>query len=681
MKNHLSAFLVPLAGLLLCSLCISPARAQEQEQIPPAAPRAAAKSWASVLDAPHPRLLGPREYLRARALANPQAYAEIKSPDSVRESIFAAGIANAVEEGGISREQAQPYLDAALAHAKRGATNAHQDSWVWMQEAVLALDFFPKYFSAAQRQEIIGWLNVQLGSFKDDENAFHNSINPKILTYLRVAYATRGENPRADEFRDYALKYLYGERLVPVLRAFGAGGGTTEAGWYARGSLWYLVQALELARRVEGFDGFALAPEFFYGRLALGMFEPYPGQWIYGSERFPMEGDGSYLYGGHSEAGRHTRLILAQYFRGSRWARLAANSIRTSRGSNAPARLVNFLWQEELDEPVSFEGAPLSHYAPGVGQVLARSSWSDDATWLRFNAGDYFSGHQHLDVGNFEIFRRVPLATESGEYIDYSSAHSINYLMRTVAHNCILVFDPDEKFPPRGTFRDGGRVAYANDGGQTKTWEWPVATLEQWQEKRAEFERADIVALEDTGKYLHVAADCTRAYSPAKLKRWVRQVVFLRPHTIVILDRVHSTRAQFEKTWLLHSAAEPILDGQSATISSTEGDKTGRLRVQTLLPRDAKRRSVRGYSYRGQTFDEAKSGQSEAAPQWRLEVLPGVAQEEDVFLHILSTADAPVLASLIQEKNHVGVQVGGTQVLFEAAMAEAPRVEVRVKMN
>jgi hypothetical protein len=171
-------------------------------------------------------------------------------------------------------------------------------------------------------------------------------------------------------------------------------------------------------------------------------------------------------------------MLLAQYFRGSKLSQLSAPAIKRGKGSNPQARLVNFLYQEETDKPLQAQEAPLSHLARGVGLLYARSDWSDEATWFRFNAGDYWTGHQHLDVGNFEIFQGEPLATESGEYVDYSSNHAINYLMRTVAHNCILVFDPDEKFPLKGTFRDGGRVTPANDGGQTKTWEWPVPTLE-----------------------------------------------------------------------------------------------------------------------------------------------------------------------------------------------------------
>jgi hypothetical protein len=660
-KNRFSFLWLCLPLMLCLSVQAQSIPAARIATVPPAAPSLVNGAWSEVLKAGHPRLLGPRRHLRTLAQDKAQMYNEIKSADSVRDSIFAAGIAHAVEPKVLSREQIAPYIETAMRHTQRGPTNVHQDSWIWMQDVVLAYDFFYSELTAEQRQAMIGWLNQQLDSFKDDENAFHNSIMPKILTYLRIAYATWGENPQAQAFRDYAINKLYQDRVLPVLQTFGAGGGTTEAGWYARGALWYLIQALELARRVEGYDGFARASQFFYQRLAYEMFQSYPGQWIYGSERYPVEGDGSYLYGGHSEAGRHTRMILAQYFRGTELSRYAANLLRRGKASNSPARLVNFLFQEPSDEPLPLETFPLAHLTHGIGGVYARGDWGDDATWFRFNCGDYFTGHQHLDVGNFEIFRREPLATESGEYIDYSSNHSINYLMRTVAHNSMLIYQPDEKFPLRGTFRDGGRVAYANDGGQTKTWEWPVQSLEAWNARRQEFERGDIVAYENQPNFMFVAADCTRAYNPSKLKSWIRQIVFLRPHTFVIMDRVISTRPEYEKTWLLHSKNQPAQNGPTSAILNS----TSKFTVQTLLPQRAQRRAVQGYTYRGQTFPETASGQTPEAPQWRLEVSPATAQTEDVFLHVLSTEDQPVVAKLIEEAGATGVQIGTTKVLLK----------------
>jgi heparin/heparan-sulfate lyase len=208
--------------------------------------------------------------------------------------------------------------------------------------------------------------------------------------------------------------------------------------------------------------------------------------------------------------------------------------------------------------------------------------------------------------------------------------------------------------------RDGGRNPYANDGGQTKKWEWVTDTLDQWKNKRDQFERGDVIAYENRPEYLYVAGDCTKAYVPSKLALWIRQIVFVRPHTFVIFDRVVSTRPDYGKTWLLHCRHEPEIDGNTAVITNREG----RLTVQTLLPEQPVIRQVEGYTYRGQTFDPPKTILSSVAERWRMEVLPSVAQTEDLFLHVLTT-DEPQPARVVQNGERIGARVGEVEVLFD----------------
>jgi hypothetical protein len=645
-KARILTLLMPLAAFAGSTRAL--AAPSQSPDIPQPAPRIAGGAWASVLKE-HPRLFGPRAHLQALAKAQPQMYKEIKSNKSQQ----AIGIAHAAE--GVAPDQLQPFIQSAMRTVAQGVTDVHQDTWVALTNVALTYDLFFDAIPPEDRAKMIEWLNAHLGKYRTDENAFHNSTLSKILTYLRIAYATWGENPRARDFRDYALLTLYEGKVVPVLSEFGAGGGFTECGWYSRGSLWHLVQALELARRVEGYDGFQKAPPFFYQRLAYEMYQPYPGLWTYGAERYPVEGDGSNTYGGHNEYPRHLRTVLAQYFRGSEASRYIVNKQR--KGSNFEARLVDFLYNEEPDTPLPLAGLPLAHLASGIGRVYARSDWTDDATWFRFECGDYWNGHQHFEVGNFEIFRREPLATESGEYHDYLSNHSVNWLIRTIAHNCILVYQADETW---SRMRDGARNQYANDGGQTKKWEWPVDTLDIWKSRRDQFERGDIVAYQNRPEYLYVAGDCAKAYVPSKLASWVRQIVFVRPHTFVIFDRVVSTRPDYEKTWLLHSRNEPEIKDQTSTIANGKG----RLVVQTFLPEKATIRKIEGYTYRSQTFDPPPTNLTPLANRWRIEVVPPAPQTEDVFLHVLTT-DEPKPAAVVKKGNQIGARVGETEVLFD----------------
>jgi hypothetical protein len=611
------------------------------------APLVANGAWSNTL-IDHPRLFGSKSHLQMLAKAKPEAYKEIRT----EKSLIFSGITHTVE--GISSDRIQNFINLAMKNVDRGITNLHQDTWIWLTDAVITYDFFFNEMKQEDKDRMIEWFNAHLDKFTTDENAFHNSTLSKILCYLRIAYGTWGENPKAKDFRDYAIKKLYEGKIVPVLLEFGEGGGYTECGWYTRGSLWHLVQALELARRIEGYDGFQKAPQFFYQRLAYEMLQPYPGLWTYSAEHYAEEGDGASTYGGHTEYPRHLRTMLAQYFRGSELSRYIANKRR--KGSNPDSRLVDFLYEEEPDQALDIKNFPLAHYASGIGKVYARSDWTDEATWFRFECGDMWNHHQHFEVGNFEIFRYESLATESGEYHDYSSNHSVNWLLRTIAHNCILVYKPDEKW---GMLRDGGKQQYANDGGQTKKWEWVVDNLDVWKSKKDQFERGNIVAYENHPEFMFVAGDCTKAYVSSKLESWIRQIIFIRPHTFVILDWVISTKPEYEKTWLLHCKNEPQIDGNKIAITNGKG----KLFVETLLPENPTVRKVYGYQYQGQAFDPPQTAHTPLANKWRIEVLPSGMRKEDVFLHVLST-ERQLHVQLISDQGKIGVDIDGIKIIF-----------------
>ncbi|MEW6237157.1 MAG: hypothetical protein AB1656_17380 [Candidatus Omnitrophota bacterium] len=629
-------------------LCFS-VLAFSAEEIPAPAPLIPTGLWADNVGK-HPILLGSRSHLQALAKAKPSAYADIRSS----HSLLADGITNAVE--GLPRERIETYIQNAMKNVQRGVTDIHQDTWIWLMDAALTYDLFFDAIAPSDRQALLDWMNAHLAKYKSDENAFHNSTLSKILCYLLIAYGTWGENSMVEEFQDYALKKLYEGKVLPVLNEFSEGGGFTECGWYARGSLWHLAQALELARRCIGYDGFSKAPRFFYSRLAYELLQPYPGLWLYGAERYPVEGDGANTYGGHNEYPRHLRTILAQYFRGSKLARLTAN--RQRKGSNPESRLVDFLYEEDPDPPLDLSAMPPAHFAPGIGKIYARSDWTDDATWLRFECGDYWAGHQHFETGNIEIFRYEPLAAESGEYHDYLSNHSVNWLIRTIAHNCLLVFQPGEQWT---NMRDGGRNAYANDGGQAKKWDWTVDTLEMWKQRREQFERGEIVAYENHSEFLYVAGDCAKAYSPSKMEQWMRRIVFIRPHTIVLFDRVKSVQPDFKKTWLLHCKNEPAIDNRTITIKNGKG----RMIVRSLWPENAAIEKIEGNVYGGQTFDPPTTVLTPLANKWRIEISPKTANKEDYFLHAFFT-DEPQPVHMIQEEGRFGARVGEAEILFNA---------------
>ena len=194
----------------------------------------------------------------------------------------------------------------------------------------------------------------------------------------------------------------------------------------------------------------------------------------------------------------------------------------------------DFLWNDSTVTKGDLKAFKLSHISPGAGFVYARSSWDEDATYFFFKCGDRFAGHQHMDVGNFLIYRHEQLVGDGGHYDSFSTSHCVNYYLRTIAHNTILVFDPDEKRDEYYTKKIGirGGPVTGNDGGQHAAWphhNGGTIDAKRWNDLR---EQVDIEQVEGSEKHqqeqqedpdlnveapetpeLHVTSPATRAES------------------------------------------------------------------------------------------------------------------------------------------------------------------------
>jgi len=210
-----------------------------------------------------------------------------------------------------------------------------------------------------------------------------------------------------------------------------------------------------------------------------------------------------------------------------------------------------------------------------------------------------------------------------------------------------------------------------NDGGQSHLWphhNGAVTDTAEWIKRSELYNIADILAFEDRGAYMYVAGDCTRAYSPDKLACFTRQIVFLRPGTFVIFDRVISKKPNFKKTWLLQAMKVPSKTGQNLVITNGKG----RLFVQTLLPSNPEMRLVEGsdlYSYGGKTYPpQADTG---PAPQCRIEISPGESRNDDYFLNVLTATNAGTSsveqATLELTDQEVTVVIGAAKISFSTA--------------
>jgi hypothetical protein len=308
--------------------------------------------------------------------------------------------------------------------------------------------------------------------------------------------------------------------------------------------------------------------------------------------------------------------------------------------------VLDFLWNDRTVTPrdpalTSPGELPRQRFFSGVGHLVMLSGWEKDATWIEFDCGPYFSKHQHLSQNHFSIYRRGYLAIDSGaDYTDTESPHYLNYYRRTVAHNSVLVYDPQEHF-----FWSDNVCDAANDGGQrmdsSRFWN-TVRSIDDWNRTRELWDLGTMRVVDyKPGDYHYALGDATRAYSAKKLKRFTRELLYIPDSNVLfVFDRVVSTNPDFKKAWLLHSVNEPLLGeaGESSAHGSTESrsaktfqfeEGDGELLVHCLLPEN---RSITKRGGPGNEFwtpGDAKGSEWGTGKNWPLEPAEGGPLPDD----------------------------------------------------
>jgi len=631
----------------------------------------AAESVTRSIPKEHPRLLGTRSRLQKLAADRADMYQRVVSiaregkADDHAKMVSMSLVCAIEEDEQLGRSAVQMAMKYITGPIRRGHVTFGSD----LARCAIVYDLCHEYWTQEQRAQFHEYMNNTVdANVRSETHVFHNGwYGYKHWGIGLACYATYYENSRAPEILE-TLEEDWNTRAAPALELAGDGGGWAE-GYYINYWLYEWLFFCEVARLCEGKDHYQSAPKFFTNRAIASMFETYPGICEYKSRRsIPMGDGGGRGFGGDRDKTLSARRILVNHFRDNPDHQVVHTfNETTARSSVGVYAYKDFLWRDTSIQKGDLEGFRLSHISPGPGYVYARSSWDDDATYFFFKCGDRFTAHQHLDVGHFLIYKHEELVGDGGHYASFGSVHDVNYHLRTIAHSTMLIHDPSETSWSR--IRAGDVTG--NDGGQAHNWphhNGAVTDPEQWHKGRELYNIADILAFEDQGQYLYVAGDCTRAYSPDKLEYFTRQIVFIRPGTFVIFDRVKSKSPDFKKTWLLQAMKAPT--GNAPNLVVTNGK--GRLFVQTVLPRDPQVKLVTGedlYSYGGRTYNPERD--TGPAPECRIEISPSQPETVDYFLHVLTAADADTesLQEAIAQvgDEEVAITVGDVSITFAIA--------------
>lgn len=343
---------------------------------------------------------------------------------------------------------------------------------------------------------------------------------------------------------------------------------------------------------------------------------------------------------------------------------------------------VTFLIMNDPDlEPKSYKDLPNTKYfGEPNGLMMARTGWdlgveSPVAIAMMKIGGLWMANHNHLDNGTFQIYYKGNLANDSGLYTTYGVSHDVNWHKETIAHNGLLIYDPSE-------VPSGGAV---NSGGQRRPGGEQV-TIDGYLEN--DYKMAQVIGHEFgpdpyQPEYSYISGDITKSYTD-KVSEVTRSMMFMpnenkdAPAVFFVMDKIAAKKANFKKTFLLHSLQEPEVDGNVTTIKRDTDGYNGKLTVQTLYPQnptiekiggEGKQWYINGTNY-VPSKGTAETMNKDLSSGWgRVEISPTEKQKTDYFLNAMYVSDADgktevIPAELIETDELLGAKLDQKVTMF-----------------
>ena len=220
-----------------------------------------------------------------------------------------------------------------------------------------------------------------------------------------------------------------------------------------------------------------------------------------------------------------------------------------------------FLYARHLNTAPSVP--PLSFLAGNNqgGHFMARSGWDDGATLVTFRSTDHFGDHHHYDQGSFIIYRNGLLAVDPPVYRKVRGPQQ-----PTEVHNTLLLGGQPQR-PVRGQ------------------WFKTVEDFRKNLEDGRQLETGDILFWKEAGAWAAVAGQFAQAYSTNQVESCVRQMLFVRPGKIVVVDQLTAPANATlpDVQWLLQLPKAPVIEGRGFWVSNGKSW----LRCQPLWPGDS----------------------------------------------------------------------------------------------
>ncbi len=464
---------------------------------------------------------------------------------------------------------------------------------------ICASDVPPEYSGLCQS----GDAQMEIGyppKFQSSVNG-HGSEHQLLRDYLSVAIAIFDENP---SWYEECASRIYNDFIAVRNYYFTSGTYPQGVNNYAPfrhnadiWSAWMLLQATgenpytdDLQRITRSFLEYRTPGGMFFGTGDGGLAQKI-------SDR--MANSAILIAALYGDAGM--RGVALEYFGGAfATTKITGNSIEMSFVHHLilGATYYNKLGTTEAGD-VNDGVSPVIYHSYPVGQMIAREEWgTPDAPAIFMKVGiKHTANHEHGDGGTFQIYYKGLYSGESGVYDKYGSTHFKYYHQETVAHNGLLIFNPDlADSELKGTSVENAtnlsRIFYT--GSQVHNFS-SFSNLDDWINNTStntgtvlgqEYKLTD----EGTAEYVYLAGDISAAYLPTQAKFVGRNMLSIftgdenYPMIFLVYDSITTVNENFVNKFLLHTPTEPVIDGENKTVTLT--DKDGRLVLHALKGAD-----------------------------------------------------------------------------------------------
>jgi hypothetical protein len=201
---------------------------------------------------------------------------------------------------------------------------------------------------------------------------------------------------------------------------------------------------------------------------------------------------------------------------------------------------------------------PLSHFSPGLGRILARTSWTANASWFSYKLGWTTLDHQHADGNMFELYRK-------GEWLTKERTGYGDDIACTDQKNSITIQN-DEPSRNHGYLKSewkrGSQWTYATDGD------------------------GKILASRIGPDFVYALGDATQLYNSkyehaTDVLHASRSIVWIVPDRVITYDRAAGKTANRAKRYWLQLPNKGTVANGLMTMTTDNGQS---LFVKTLLP-------------------------------------------------------------------------------------------------